>query len=384
MAQSKEIRSLTGLRGLAALYVIVFHYMGEGAAATPGGVFLQHGYLAVDLFFILSGFVMALNYKRMFASGWTWASHLTFLGRRIARIYPLYVVCTLCALLLLVVGHEPQMAHCNNMGERLGLNLAMVQAWGLSGCGSLDGPAWSISTEWAAYLLFPLLIVPTLLRKRMAAWIAGCLCVMALGLLCVLPPTLRHDEGAFKLLDFAELSHGLAVVRCVAEFMLGLLCFRVARGQFGLKVRKSQWLAPSILCLMLVLLALRGTDLGIALLCAGLIVCLGSEDGGSDVAGRILGSAPAELLGVLSYSLYLLHNLFGDLHLWIQIRLSAMGVAHAHVWASLIRAVLLPVTAYGVHKLIEVPGRQWLRNVFEPRKHVVVPEDAIATSGENG
>jgi peptidoglycan/LPS O-acetylase OafA/YrhL len=384
MVRSKEIRSLTGLRGLAALYVIVFHYIGEGLPDTPRVTILQHGYLAVDLFFILSGFVMALNYKAMFAPGWSVAAHVTFLGRRIARIYPLYVVCTLCALLLMVAGSSSQMPQCDHLGRALGLNLAMVQAWGMGGCGTLDGPAWSISTEWAAYLLFPALLVPTLLGSRAVAWITGCLSVAALGWLCLLSPAVRHSPMAFKLLDFTEFSHGLVLVRCVAEFMLGLLCFRVAGSRVGLAARKSGWLAPSIAWLLLVLLALRGTDLGIVLLCAALIVCLASEGGESNVAGRVLGSAPAELLGVLSYSLYLLHNLFGGLHYRLQVRFSAMGIAHAHVWASVIRAVVLPVTAYGVHRLIEVPGRQWLRNVFEPRRHVVVAEDAIATSGEKG
>ena len=80
MGEKREIRSLTGLRGLAAVLVVAFHYsfnllQGQSDARNPVGP----GYLAVDLFFILSGFVMAATYGDSFARAWS-------LGQRGARI----------------------------------------------------------------------------------------------------------------------------------------------------------------------------------------------------------------------------------------------------------------------------------------------------------
>jgi peptidoglycan/LPS O-acetylase OafA/YrhL len=95
-----EIRSLTGLRGVAAAYVVLYHMhlfeLCSGAAATV----LTHGYLAVDLFFVLSGFVMALTYAELFEGGFSAGRYRDFLVRRIARVYPLYVVVTLVCYLL--------------------------------------------------------------------------------------------------------------------------------------------------------------------------------------------------------------------------------------------------------------------------------------------
>ena len=104
MSERREIRSLTGLRGIAALYVVLFHYLDGLSYTTPRNVFLAHGYLAVDLFFVLSGFVMTLTYSGMFQAGSSFALFRIFLGRRIARVYPLYFVCTFCGALLVVLG----------------------------------------------------------------------------------------------------------------------------------------------------------------------------------------------------------------------------------------------------------------------------------------
>lgn len=383
MADSKEIRSLTGLRGLASVYVVVFHFRSGRIAPTLGGTFLEHGYLAVDSFFILSGFVMALNYQHMFERGWTAAMHLKFLGRRIARIYPLYLVCTVLALLLMLAGEMQRLPHCNSLGRALWVNLVLAQSLKVAGCGSLDPPAWSISTEWVAYLLFPALLVPTLPRRPRWAWISGCLSVAVLALLCFVPASFRNGLSAVWMIDYhSSVSPGLALVRCITEFMLGLLCFRIAESRAGMAARASAWLAPALCCSMLLLLMLRRTDLAFVLLCAALIVCLSSEGGEQNAAGRLLSSRPAEMLGVLSYGIYLLHELCIGMHYSTQRKLMAMGVPHAVTLSGAAWITVLLATAYGMHRTIEVPGRQWLRNVFERRNTVVVLQDAIVPSGE--
>ena len=71
----QEIGALTGLRGVAACWVAMYHGHEFGRLAGPAGVLLRHGYLAVDVFFVLSGFVMGLSYAHMFAPGFR-ARHL--------------------------------------------------------------------------------------------------------------------------------------------------------------------------------------------------------------------------------------------------------------------------------------------------------------------
>src|ERR1700712_169365 len=101
MSQIRELRSLTGLRGVAAVLVVLDHYWQGVAPTNPAKTLLAHGYLAVDLFFVLSGFVMTFNYASLFQEGYSFAAFRLFLSRRIARVYPLYLVCTLVAFLLI-------------------------------------------------------------------------------------------------------------------------------------------------------------------------------------------------------------------------------------------------------------------------------------------
>ena len=84
-----EIRALTGLRGVAALLVALYHINPNWIAPTATGRFVGKGYLWVDLFFVLSGFLLAMNYARLFAGGWSLRAWLDFLLHRVARIYPL-------------------------------------------------------------------------------------------------------------------------------------------------------------------------------------------------------------------------------------------------------------------------------------------------------
>ena len=88
-----EIRALTGLRGIASLYVVLFHYFQPLPLVGYLRTLLGHGYLAVDLFFVLSGFVMALNYGSRFAAGAHWPEYRLFLCRRFARVYPPLSLC---------------------------------------------------------------------------------------------------------------------------------------------------------------------------------------------------------------------------------------------------------------------------------------------------
>ena len=87
-----EIDALTGVRGVAAVIVIAYHTY--PAADFPYGIshLVARGYLAVDVFFVLSGFVMALTYGSLFRDRVTPPAFFTFLMRRVARLYPLYIV----------------------------------------------------------------------------------------------------------------------------------------------------------------------------------------------------------------------------------------------------------------------------------------------------
>ena len=105
MGNRGEIRSLTGIRGVAALFVVMYHRFDGLQMLDPVTRLIHHGYIAVDLFFILSGFVMALTYANSFQHGWTASAYGVFLTKRLGRVYPVYIVLTvLSAVYSLVNG----------------------------------------------------------------------------------------------------------------------------------------------------------------------------------------------------------------------------------------------------------------------------------------
>lgn len=102
-----NIRSLTALRGLAALTVLAYHSAGRIFGDTEHVPLpLGHGYLAVDLFFLLSGFVLMHVHEQEFSNGVTWSSFGQFLRARFARTYPLYI--TILVMLLPLYGTRPE------------------------------------------------------------------------------------------------------------------------------------------------------------------------------------------------------------------------------------------------------------------------------------
>ena len=103
-AQTPEITPLTGLRGIAACWVMVAHYLGTTRGPDWLKSFIDHGYIPVDIFLILSGFVLAFTYQAYFRDAVAIGGVARFLAYRLARIYPLYAVTTLICLVQLLCG----------------------------------------------------------------------------------------------------------------------------------------------------------------------------------------------------------------------------------------------------------------------------------------
>jgi peptidoglycan/LPS O-acetylase OafA/YrhL len=160
-----ELSALTGARGLAAWFVVLFHL--RGAMTLPEGVLaiLAKGYLAVDFFFLLSGFVIWITYVERIRLA-RWQAVPTFLLRRVARIWPLHLTmlafAVAIAMALPLTGHPPDPRF---PFSDLPAHILLLQNWPIVvqrfGITSLDwnDPAWSISSEMFAYLLFPLIVM---------------------------------------------------------------------------------------------------------------------------------------------------------------------------------------------------------------------------------
>ncbi len=348
---SREIVTLTSLRGLAALAVVLQHFSAtaqlHAAASIPSLV--PHGYLAVDLFFMLSGYIMCHSYLRQFQQRGLQA-YGPFLLRRAIRLLPLNVF--VVGLLLLMglastrlLGENIVYPAIDGLGDLL-VNLFMVQGWGLGR--NMNGPAWSVSAEFSAYILFPLLAGLAFNRRR---WVRkGLLLVAGLGVWAV---AARSPQYSLTAEDAV-----FGGLRCLAEFSVGMLAFRWQQSHTDQAARlQPDGVCIAVVLLFAALLPLR-VDLLVCLMMPLLILAL------SENRGRVLHfmSRPAVYqLGLVSYSLYLMHNPFRPLALklvqtWHPAPLSTPA---ALLFALLASLAIVPL-AWLTYRGVELRCRRYL------------------------
>ena len=287
---------LTGLRGLAALWVIGFHYtLGPLSPLSPqhGVPVLRAGYLGVDLFFFLSGFVIwhvhGDDFRRPSA-----VAFRHFLGLRLARLYPVYAFTMVLFLAIVLIGPllgdtglNPQ----NYQAGQFAVDLFLLQSWGLSSHLNWNYPAWSVSAEMFCYLLFPF-AVPLLgrLGTRAAAVLAG-LILLAIAGLYFFP----YGETMNEVLGAPALS------RALLEFLEGCLLRRLI-GQAG--IGRIPWGLPIVALLLATAIAFvcRSPLAGFLpiLLFPALILAASRQD---SLIGRLAATPPLVAIGTASYSL---------------------------------------------------------------------------------
>src|ERR1700733_3795176 len=228
-----QLPSLTALRGLAALWVVLFHYTAlyfPRLDMTGHSSLIGKGYLAVDLFFMLSGFVMTHVYYRAFCES-VRENYRNFLVARVARLYPLHVV---VLLLFVATALLVQLLAYASTGTAEGIPLtgtrsltaAIANLFMLQGLSaehlSWNYPSWSISVEFMAYLAFPL-ILPTVWRA------SGRATLVVLAAVCAAPSLFAYLSGG----DFNQWGGPLVLLRCLPEFMLGTLIYSAYRVGMG-------------------------------------------------------------------------------------------------------------------------------------------------------
>ncbi|MBD2503655.1 acyltransferase family protein [Anabaena azotica] len=170
--KNHHIYSLTSIKGIASLWVVLYHIaefmtnlLPEWSIINP---LISCGHLAVPLFFILSGYLLSLRYL-VTDSLLSFKSIIQFLWLRLGRIYPVHIVTLLiCLAMTARRGWPIDEAHSV---ERFFSNCFLIQAWDYSFNLSWNYPSWSISSEWFAYICLPMFAV-VLSRLRRTALIA--------------------------------------------------------------------------------------------------------------------------------------------------------------------------------------------------------------------
>jgi peptidoglycan/LPS O-acetylase OafA/YrhL len=351
----KEIRALTGIRGIAALTVFLSHTQGaliargvDVSAPTWADRLFLSGGRQVDIFFVLSGFLLALIYSNWFDAGVSSGSYYKFLRKRLARIYPLqaFMLCLILGFVLLAYLRHAQVA--NGLDRftfsSLPYNFLLIHAWGFDGTegGTWNPPSWSISIEFLAYLVFPLFLAVTVNARKNRRWLL-LLAIVAAGAFC-------------NAVLFWGQAGILGIPRGLIEFGLGC----VAASFFS--TATADWLRTTLgsFCALAVLivcyLLTPDTSFAIAVCAAPLILSLT----GKNPVSTFFGWTPIYFLGEISYSIYLGHFLYTS----ISYRLISADWMRTGPLAVFLSVMFIVAFVVGLSTLtyyaVERPGRDWL------------------------
>jgi peptidoglycan/LPS O-acetylase OafA/YrhL len=348
----KDIKGLTGLRGIAAIWVCIFHYSYEndfGRILTP---LAQAGHHGVPVFFALSGFILAYIYGKQFADGR--ASYWRFLALRVARVYPLHLVLWLAIGYAFIAGvHTPS---DRDTGTAYVLGLFMAHAWGFNVPVNWNDPAWSISTEFAAYLIFPL-FAGRLTRASVGVSVAV-IATMLLTFMTFWMNPLLAKTG----LPGAHFTYGGGLPYWLLLFASGVALYQVA--EWLMERIKEPGFYDALMALGLILMIVPQIYDNVPwwqLALASLLIVLGLfRDAG--VGRALFGNPVVTWLGEISYALYLSHQLL--VFVWVAALAEWMpGTWFYQVPLSLKLLVAVCVAAV-LHYGFEKPVRSGLRKLM--------------------
>lgn len=369
-----EVRPLTGLRIVAALWVVCFHF-----SFTPGDAYtrlweplqpLVHtGALGVDLFYVLSGFVITLTYVDKLGPRPSVRGAVAFWWARICRVWPVYALVTtlfggwlvykstrITDGFLVWQTTQPQVDLWHWLEQ-----LAMVQLWHrpYADGSSWAGPAWSISAEWAAYVCFPLLVLVLWRLRRLPPVVTGLLAVA-----CMIPFAYVCYTTGNPYYSFSW------VVRIAFGFLCGAFtCLTVRRIRVTPRVER---IAAGVAALAVVEIFIglwwgswRGQGAGeyggvVVLVFPVLIGALSISRQG---LSRVLSTGPMVHGGRISYSLYLVHVPVFEIfwtHMGWNERIGPGSALGSFVVPHLLLLVVL--LAHLSYRYVEEPARLWLRS----------------------
>jgi peptidoglycan/LPS O-acetylase OafA/YrhL len=373
VSANTKIDALTGVRAIAALWVLLLHLNGEFTSLVPPLQFFDwiayRGSYGVDIFFILSGFILSYTYQETIRE-MNWNSWSKFIWCRLARIYPAYLVA-----LSVAVGGVAMAAYLKFSWNResyqpiqLLYEVLMVQEWTFGPNGGWNYPGWSVSAEWFAYLfVFPLTYLG--LKKVRSIRQALVLALIPLAVYAFIPIH-KPTAGSWGLLQV-----GL-------EFVAGAALYRIYFLSPDLNIRVQNWMSIVALTLTFGVLWL-GLDTGFQRLIffaaiAWLIFLLGCKGG---ALAACLGTGLFVYLGEISYSIYLTHGI--DQRILKDVfpvdHFGSFPVFHRLVIFAIYLGSVIGGAALLYH-WVEVPARSRMRKIFVSDMGKLLSPAALTTN----
>jgi peptidoglycan/LPS O-acetylase OafA/YrhL len=363
VASLPHVRSNTGLRGVAALAVVAYHLQLAGYRFPVATIsqMIDRCYLMVDLFFVLSGYILSYaNGVEKFTGA---PSVKTFMVSRLVRIYPLHAFCLLYLVLgagigdlaFGMIGRDPVFADWS--WDSLKLLLAQVtltNGWFLTQSG-WNTPTWSISVEMLAYLAFPILLVAF---KRWGTPFV----ILVVAAIMLFYGAIGVTSGSLDVIG------RVAILRCLAGFAIGMLIFRYRASAAGLSDLGATVLQLVSVAGILVVLAFRPNDVLIVPAFVLLVIATIWDRG---LLGWLTGTRLLQFLGEISYSVYLNHACL----LILVTPFWGLIASRAAAFVALPPAAYIPVffscvliVSYVTYRWVELPSRKRLNTMLRFRR----------------
>ena len=352
---------LDSLRGIAAMIVLLYHASFTFAHSSPvmSLPFIDRGYLMVDLFFVLSGFVIAHSYWHRLKD---WASVVRFQMYRAARLLPLHILTLFVFLaieLWLYLGDFNLITapFAQNSMQAFAANITLTQPFLMDEL-TYNEPAWSIAVEFYTYIIFAVLCLVSLGHRGV---------IDVATVLIILGSTIWL--AAQESFDLTQTG---GMVRCLLGFFLGVLVFRISKvihvpsafATISVLVAVLAFCQPELLPL---------PDIAFPYLFAFVMLVLVASDGSA--LKTLLHARPLRKLGDWSYGIYLWHTAV----FWVIPVL--MGMIGFDLWMEpynhdpfitttpLVHTVMLIVgivvtcaLAAFTYRAVEMPCNRWMRD----------------------
>ncbi len=317
------LNNLTALRGIAALWVTLFHL--NNAIYNIQLPYLSelfgNGYLMVDLFFIMSGFIIMYVYGDGFSHRVTKPGLTKFIIARFARIYPLHFF-----TLALLITSRALSNDWSSLSDPAAIpaHLLLLQSLGLQKALTWNGPSWSISAEWYICMLFPWMALFVYQKPKMALVILFVAMAASYLFLLSLSGPIDLTNPSRWLRYSMDISIDYGFLRGVGGFIMGILICGVytngrARNFFSTDIVSYSMTAITLFCLYKSI-----SDLLCIIAFAGLVLSFASN---KSSLHRLCSFRPLQFLGKISYSVYLMQSIVVHFFL-IGLRSWAPGIGY--------------------------------------------------------
>lgn len=295
----KRIVELDGLRGILALWVVLYHMCSTLPAIkqilSDYIPIIMEAWFPVDVFFMMSGFVMMHVYGEKFASNLSVSRFKYFMVARFARLYPVHAFSLLCLLLIMLPGLIREAGFYTLDGRysigTLGSSFLLLQApWVL--IRTWNYPAWSISAEWHVYILFPLLtIIVNRLGKKSAIFSIVLLTALVFLLYYSLIGNEKYPTNGFAVM-----------LRVVPLFYSGMVLYRLL-SEFNGPTQVHPFAVFLITAILLFILS-NDEFSALAVFFVPILIFLTLFN---SIFSKVFGSRVSIFLGKISYSMYMTH-----------------------------------------------------------------------------